>query len=180
MLHYRSVNFRFQVTNNCLNTKNAVYDKQIKKLNRELKIKTELRAENIKEINRLQDKINVRRTCVNYTVNKRVFLKFILYFYYCLFFNRHQYQESELIRVQSELTRLVAAHETSVRKRQEIVEDMDKLSEKKKRTDSVVETLERNLVTLQGDNVKLKSAFELSEREKKLLEKNVAKLNGKY
>lgn len=35
------------------------YDKQIKKLTRELKIKTELRAESVKEINRLQDKINV-------------------------------------------------------------------------------------------------------------------------
>lgn len=32
----------------------------MKKLNRELKIKTELRADNVKEINRLQDKIRVR------------------------------------------------------------------------------------------------------------------------
>lgn len=103
-----------------------------------------------------------------------------LYYMFMIFvLNRHQYQESELIRAQSELTRLVAAHETSVRKRQEVVEDMDKLSERKRCTDSVVDTLERSLSTLQADNVKLKSALELSEREKKLLEKNVAKLNGK-
>lgn len=53
------------------------------------------------------------------------------------------------------------------------------MSERKRCTDNVVDTLERNLGTLQADNVKLKSALELSEREKKLLEKNVAKLNGK-
>lgn len=84
VLHYRSVNFRFQITNNCLNTKNAVYDKQIKKLNRELKIKTELRAENIKEINRLQDKINVRRTCVA-VPRTNMFIELILHFYYFRF-----------------------------------------------------------------------------------------------
>lgn len=53
------VYFSFQIINNNLNTKNTSCDKQIKKLNRELKIKIELRADNIKEINRLQDKINV-------------------------------------------------------------------------------------------------------------------------
>jgi len=31
----------------------------MKKINRELKIKTELRADSVKEINKLQDKINV-------------------------------------------------------------------------------------------------------------------------
>lgn len=103
-----------------------------------------------------------------------------LYYIFIIFvLNRHQYQENELIRVQSELTRLVAAHESSVRKRQEVVEDMDKLSERKRCTDNVVDTLKRNLGTLQADNVKLKNALEISEREKKLLEKNVAKLNGK-
>lgn len=40
--------------------KNIFYDKKMKKINRELKIKTELRANNLEEINRLQNKINVR------------------------------------------------------------------------------------------------------------------------
>lgn len=48
------------MANNNLNVKNSSYEKQIKKLNRELKVKTELRADNVQEINRLQDKINVR------------------------------------------------------------------------------------------------------------------------
>lgn len=56
---YWLVNFILQVTNNNLNTKNTFYDKQIKKLSRESKIKTELRAESVKEINRLQHKMNV-------------------------------------------------------------------------------------------------------------------------
>ncbi|XP_060873661.1 cilia- and flagella-associated protein 58-like [Metopolophium dirhodum] len=134
-----------KITNNNLNTKNTSYDKQIKKLTRELKIKTELRAESVKEINRLQDKIN--------------------------------YQENELLRVQSELTRLIATHETSVRKRQEVVEEVEKISEEKKNSENDVATLERNLNALQQDNIKLKKMLELTEREKKLLEKNMTKVN---
>ncbi|XP_022182127.1 cilia- and flagella-associated protein 58-like [Myzus persicae] len=134
-----------KITNNNLNTKNTSYDKQIKKLTRELKIKTELRAESVKEINRLQDKIN--------------------------------YQENELLRVQSELTRLIATHETSVRKRQEVVEEVEKISEEKKNSENDVATLERNLNALQEDNIKLKKVLELTEREKKLLEKNMTKVN---
>ncbi|KAL4090850.1 hypothetical protein QTP88_025616 [Uroleucon formosanum] len=134
-----------KITNNNLNTKNMSYDKQIKKLTRELKIKTELRIESVKEINRLQDKIN--------------------------------YQENELLRVQSELTRLIVTYETSVRKRQEVMEEVEKISEGKKNSENDVVTLERNLNALQEDNIKLKKMLELTEREKKLLEKNMAKVN---
>ncbi|KAL5233330.1 hypothetical protein ACI65C_000740 [Semiaphis heraclei] len=134
-----------KITNNNLNIKNTSYDKQIKKLTRELKIKTELRTESVKEINRLQDKIN--------------------------------YQENELLRVQSELTRLIATHEASVRKRQEITEEVEKISEEKKNSENDVATLERNLNALQEDNIKLNKMLELTEREKKLLEKNMTKVN---
>ncbi|XP_025417535.1 cilia- and flagella-associated protein 58-like [Sipha flava] len=134
-----------KIVNNNLSTKNTSYDKQIKKLNRELRIKTELRADNMKEINRLQDKIS--------------------------------FQESELLRVQSELTRLIATHETSVRKRQETMEEMEKIMGIKKDAENHIAILKRNLNVLQVDNDKLKSALELSEREKKLLEKNLIKIN---
>lgn len=67
----------------------------------------------------------------------------------------------------------------SVRKRQEIVEEMEKIVERKKNAESDIATLERNLNTLQVDNNKLRSMLELSEREKKLLEKNMVKVNGK-
>ncbi|VVC44830.1 Hypothetical protein CINCED_3A000974 [Cinara cedri] len=106
------------------------------KLNRELKIKTELRADNVQEINRLQDKIN--------------------------------FQEDELLRVQSELTRLIATHETTVRKRQEVTEEMEKMSERKNNAENNIATLERNLNTSQEENIRLKSLLELSAREKKL------------
>lgn len=66
-----------------------------------------------------------------------------------------------------------------MRKRQETIEEVEKMSERKKCDDSVIATLERNLSLSQEDNVRLKSMFELSEREKKLLEKNMAKVNGK-
>ncbi|XP_027854297.2 cilia- and flagella-associated protein 58-like isoform X2 [Aphis gossypii] len=134
-----------KIANNNLNTKNTSYDKQIKKLTRELKIKTELRADSVKEINILQDKIN--------------------------------YQENELLRVQSELTRLIATHEASVRKRQEVMEEVDKISKEKKNSENSVTILERSLNTSQEDNVKLKKILELTEREKKLLEKNMTKVN---
>lgn len=97
-----------------------------------------------------------------------------------IFSNRHKFQEGELLRVQSELTRLIATRETSARKRQEIMEEVEKMSERKKCDESVIATLERNLSTLREDNVKLKSMFELSEREKKLLEKNLVKVNGEH
>lgn len=90
-----------------------------------------------------------------------------------------QFQEGELIRVQSELTRLIATHETSIRKQQEVMKEIEKLSETKKSAENNVATLEQHLNTLKEDNVKLKKMLELSEREKKLLEKNVAKVNGK-
>ncbi|KAF0771613.1 cilia- and flagella-associated protein 58-like [Aphis craccivora] len=134
-----------KIANNNLNTKNTSYDKQIKKLTRELKIKTELRADSVKEINILQDKIN--------------------------------YQENELLRVQSELTRLIATHEASVRKRQEVMEEVDKISKEKKNSENSVTILERSLNTSQEDNVKLKKLLELTEREKNLLEKNMTKVN---
>lgn len=81
--------------------------------------------------------------------------------------------------MQSELTRLIATHDTSVRKRLEVMEEIEKMSERKKIAENHISTLERNLNTQQEDNNKLKSALELSEREKKLLEKNMAKVNGK-
>lgn len=84
------------------------------------------------------------------------------------------------MRVQSELRRLVATHETSMRKRQEVAEEIEKISERKKNADNDIATLERNLNALQNENVRLKNALELSEREKKLLEKNMIKVNGKY
>jgi len=74
---------------------------------------------------------------------------------------------------------LIATHETSVRKRQEIVEEVEKISEGKKNSENDVATLERNLNALQEDNTKLKKMLELTEREKKLLEKNMTKVNGK-
>lgn len=74
---------------------------------------------------------------------------------------------------------MIATHETSVRKRQEVMEELEKIAEGKKNSENEVTTLERNLNTSQEENAKLKKLFELSEREKKLLEKNMAKLNGK-
>lgn len=59
------------------------------------------------------------------------------------------------------------------------MEEIEKNSEKKKCADSTIVTMERNLNKLQEENLRLKSVFELSEREKKLLEKNIAKFNGK-
>lgn len=56
---------------------------------------------------------------------------------------------------------------------------MENICEKKKSAENNVATLERNLNTAQNENVKLKSLLELSAREKKLLEKNMAKVNGK-
>lgn len=53
------------------------------------------------------------------------------------------------------------------------------MSEREKKAKDRIANLERNINVLQEDNAKLKSALELSEREKKLLEKNMAKLNGK-
>jgi len=73
---------------------------------------------------------------------------------------------------------LIATHEASVRKRQEIVEEVEKISEEKKNSENDVATLERNLNALQEDNIKLKKMLELTEREKKLLEKNMTKVNG--
>lgn len=74
---------------------------------------------------------------------------------------------------------MIATHETSVRKRQEVVEEVEKISEEKKNSENDVATLERNLNALQEDNIKLKKVLELTEREKKLLEKNMTKVNGK-
>jgi len=51
--------------------------------------------------------------------------------------------------------------------------------EEKRNSENNVATLERNLNTLQEDNAKLKKKLELTEREKKLLEKNINKVNGK-
>lgn len=74
----------------------------------------------------------------------------------------------------------MANHETSVRKRQEIAEETEKLSEKNKCAESAITTLERNLSRLREENVKLKSVNELSERGKKLMEKTTAKVNGRH
>lgn len=60
------------------------------------------------------------------------------------------------------------------------MEEIEKITERKKNADNDIATLERNLNTLQNDNVKLKNALELSERDKKLLEKNMTKVNGNY
>jgi len=73
---------------------------------------------------------------------------------------------------------LIATHETSVRKRQEVVEEVEKISERKKNSENNVATLERNLNALQEDNIKLKKILESTKREKKLLEKNMTKVNG--
>lgn len=81
--------------------------------------------------------------------------------------------------MQSELTRLIATHDTSIRKRLELVEEIEKVLEKKKVAENRISTLEQNLNTLREDNNKLKSALELSERENNLLKKNIAKANGK-
>lgn len=59
------------------------------------------------------------------------------------------------------------------------MEEVEKISEGKKNSENDVVTLERNLNALQEDNIKLKKMLELTEREKKLLEKNMAKVNGK-
>lgn len=58
------------------------------------------------------------------------------------------------------------------------MEELEKLSERKKSADINISNLERNLNTLKEDNGKLKSTLELYERDKKLLEKNMIKLNG--
>ncbi|XP_050424548.1 cilia- and flagella-associated protein 58-like [Adelges cooleyi] len=134
-----------KVTNSVLNSKNISYDKQIKKLNRELKIKTELRAANGEEIDRLQEKINC--------------------------------QESELLKVQSEMTRLVATHESSLRKRRETVREIESVSRSKKALENDITSLEKNSVAQQEENNKLKNALQVTRREKKLLEKNSVKLN---
>jgi len=60
-----------------------------------------------------------------------------------------------------------------------VVEEVEKISEGKKNSENDVATLERNLNALQEDNIKLKKMLELTEREKKLLEKNMTKVNGK-
>lgn len=59
------------------------------------------------------------------------------------------------------------------------MKEIEKISEIKKSAENDIATLEQNLNTLKEDNVKLKKMLEVSEREKKLLEKNVAKVNGK-
>lgn len=59
------------------------------------------------------------------------------------------------------------------------MEEMEKISERKKSAENNIATLERNLNKMQEETVKLKSLLELSGREKKLLEKNMAKVNGK-
>jgi len=66
-----------------------------------------------------------------------------------------------------------------VRKQQEVVKEIEKMFESKKSANNQISTLERNINALQEDNIKLRSLLELSEREKKLLEKNIVKLNGK-
>lgn len=74
---------------------------------------------------------------------------------------------------------MIATHETSVRKRQEVIEEMEKMSKRKNSAENNVATLERNLNMKQEETVKLKNLLELSVREKKLLEKTMAKVNGK-
>jgi hypothetical protein len=59
------------------------------------------------------------------------------------------------------------------------MEEMEKIMGIKKDAENHIAILKRNLNVLQVDNDKLKSALELSEREKKLLEKNLIKINGK-
>jgi len=59
------------------------------------------------------------------------------------------------------------------------MEEVDKISKEKKNSENNVATLERSLITSQEDNLKLKKMLELTEREKKLLEKNMTKVNGK-
>lgn len=59
------------------------------------------------------------------------------------------------------------------------MEEVDKISKEKKNSENSVTILERSLNTSQEDNVKLKKILELTEREKKLLEKNMTKVNGK-
>jgi len=59
------------------------------------------------------------------------------------------------------------------------MEEVDKISKEKKNSENSVTILERSLNTSQEDNVKLKKKLELTEREKKLLEKNMTKVNGK-
>lgn len=56
---------------------------------------------------------------------------------------------------------------------------MEKMSERKKSAEVNIATLERNLNMTQEETIKLKSLLDLSGREKKLLEKNMVKVNGK-
>lgn len=77
------------------------------------------------------------------------------------------------------MTRLIATNDTLVRKQQEMAEKIEKTSDQKKCAENHIGTLERNINALKEDSIKLRSALELSEREKKLLEKNIAKLDGK-
>lgn len=53
------------------------------------------------------------------------------------------------------------------------------MSKRKNSAENNVATLERNLNMKQEETVKLKNLLELSVREKKLLEKTMAKVNGK-
>lgn len=66
-----------------------------------------------------------------------------------------------------------------MRKQQEVVEEIELMIESKKSANNQIGNLERNINALQEDNIKLRRLLELSEREKNLLEKNMAKLNGK-
>lgn len=59
------------------------------------------------------------------------------------------------------------------------MDEMEKLSQRKKCADNNIAILERNLITFKEENIKLKNTLEISVREKMLLEKNMAKVNGK-
>lgn len=59
------------------------------------------------------------------------------------------------------------------------MEEIEKISKEKKNSENSVTILERSLNTSRDDNVRLKKMLELTEREKKLLEKNMNKINGK-
>ncbi|XP_050524509.1 cilia- and flagella-associated protein 58-like [Daktulosphaira vitifoliae] len=135
---------QLKIQNNQLNAKNISYDKKIKKFNKELKIKTELRVINGKDICHLKDKITS--------------------------------QETQLLKVQSELNSLTATHETSERKRQESVKEVEKFLKYRKIQENNVFSLEKKISQLQWDNNKINHTLEVTQRDKKLLEKSIAKM----
>lgn len=60
------------------------------------------------------------------------------------------------------------------------MEEMEKMAENKKIAENNLATLEQKFNKLHEENIQIRNMLELSERDKKLVEKNLTKVNGNY